>query len=91
MVSQDETPVARTARWFLLASSAVVLLGVIAAMRLGDRLARPITDATAVTSRIAHGDLSARLEDPDPDDSGETAVLARSVNTMADALERSKG
>jgi signal transduction histidine kinase len=91
LVSTDDTALGRTARWFLLASSLVVLLAVVAAMRLGDRLARPITDATAVTSRIAHGDLAARLVEPEPDDTGETAVLARSVNSMADALERSKG
>ena len=69
----------------------MVALAVVAALRLGGRLARPVTDATAVTSRIARGDLTARLDEPDPDDTGETAVLARSVNAMADALERSRG
>ncbi len=77
--------------WFLVSSAAVILLAAVAAVRLGSRLARPIQQATDVTSRIATGDLGARLPIPDPASSDEAAVLARSINTMADTLERSRG
>lgn len=77
-------------RWFLLSSALVVALAVAVASWLGNRLAGPIRQATAVTERIAGGDLGARLPDPSPTDRDEPAVLARSVNAMADALERSR-
>ena len=77
--------------WFLLASALVVLLAVFVAFRLGGALARPMRDATAVTERIAGGDLTARLPDPPAGQRDELAVLSRSVNSMADNLERSRG
>ncbi len=77
--------------WFLLAAAFVVLLAVVVAWRLGGALARPMREATVVTERIAGGDLSARLPEPRPTDRDELAVLSRSVNTMADTLERSRG
>ncbi|MBS1836725.1 MAG: HAMP domain-containing histidine kinase [Actinobacteria bacterium] len=78
------------ATWFLVSSGLVVALATAFAWWLGSRLARPIREATEVTRRIASGDLAARLPDPAPGDEDETAVLARSVNTMADALARSR-
>jgi signal transduction histidine kinase len=77
--------------WFLLASALVVLVAVFVAFRLGGALARPMREATAVTERIAGGDLTARLPDPPPAQHDELAVLSRSVNSMADNLERSRG
>lgn len=91
LVSTSPGTLGRTARWFLLASAAVVLVAGLVALRLGSRLSRPVSEATDVTRRIAAGDLAARLDEPADDDEGETAVLARSVNAMADALERSRG
>ena len=49
------------------------------------RALRPLTELTAAASRIAGGDLKARLPDqPDPD----LAPLASTFNTTADALEQ---
>lgn len=78
------------AAWFLVSSGLVIALAAAFAWWLGSRLARPVRDATAVTRRIADGDLTARLPEPAPGDEDETAVLARSVNSMADALARSR-
>ena len=77
-------------RWFLLTSALVIPLSAIAAVQLGDRLSRPIARATAMAERISEGDLSSRLPDPTPGDMKEPAVLVRSVNAMADVLERSR-
>jgi methyl-accepting chemotaxis protein len=81
---------AEGAGWFLLASAVVIGLAVAAALCVGKVLARPIRDATAAAERIADGELGARLPDPSPRDSDERAALARSLNSMAEALERSR-
>ena len=77
--------------WFFLAAGVVVLLAVAVALWLGSTLARPMRQATEVTERIAGGDLSARLPEPPAAQTDEMAVLSRSVNSMADTLERSRG
>jgi two-component system, OmpR family, sensor kinase len=79
---------AQAFRWFLLSSLMVVGLGVIVATTLGRRLTKPIRDAEAAAHRLAAGELSTRL--PDTGGTDELADLARSVNTMASSLERSK-
>ncbi len=78
-----------TVRWFLLASAATVLLGALVASRLSGRLTQPLREADQATQRVAAGDLSARVPVPSGDD--ELADLARSINSMAATLERSKG
>jgi signal transduction histidine kinase len=76
-------------RWLILAAVLTLGSGIVVAVWLGRRLARPLTAAQVTTSRIAAGDLSARL----PEDQGtdELAGLARSINAMAASLERSRG
>ncbi len=53
-------------RWFLIAAALTIALGALVARTLGRRLARPVVDASAVTQRLAAGDLSARLPAPGP-------------------------
>jgi two-component system sensor histidine kinase BaeS len=91
LVGADPSPLGGGFGWFLVSSAAVILLAGVVALRLGSRLARPIQDATAVTGAIAAGDLSARLPEPAAAASEESARLARSINSMADTLQRSKG
>jgi signal transduction histidine kinase len=79
---------AQAFRWFLLSSALVTALGLIVAVTLGRRLTKPIRDAEAAAHRLAAGELSTRL--PDTGGNDELADLARSVNTMASSLERSK-
>ena len=78
-----------TVRWFLLASAATILLGALVASRLSRRLIQPLRDADTATQRVAAGDLTVRIPVPRRDD--ELADLARSINSMATTLERSKG
>ncbi|HEY5154511.1 MAG TPA: HAMP domain-containing protein, partial [Acidimicrobiales bacterium] len=77
--------------WFLLSSGVVLVLGAVVAFRLSRRLTQPLREATQATAAIAHGDLTTRVPtDPGhPDD--ELAALARSINEMADSLQRSRG
>jgi len=70
----------------------LVTLAVAAAIAasLGRRLTRPLREAEQATRRIAAGDLAARVP-VNPADGDELATLARSINTMAAGLERSRG
>lgn len=77
-------------RYFLLAATVTLVLGAIAAVLLGRRLTRRIRDASVATQRIAAGQLSTRVEPPAADDHDEIAELLRSINSMADGMERSK-
>ncbi|MFT3855410.1 MAG: HAMP domain-containing sensor histidine kinase [Ilumatobacteraceae bacterium] len=77
-------------RFFLLAATVTLVLGAIAAAFLGRRLTRRIRDASAATQRIAAGQLSTRVEPPAAGDHDEIAELLRSINAMADGMERSK-
>ncbi len=77
--------------WFLLASAFTIAIATVVATRLGRRLTEPVRAAERAARRIAAGDLGARVEAPPPEADDELAALARSVNAMADALERSRG
>ena len=76
-------------RFFLLAAAATLVLGA------SRRVPRPPADQAdprrvGATQRIAGGQLSTRVEPPAADDHDEIAELLRSVNAMADGMERSK-
>ena len=76
--------------WFVVAAMATLVMGLLAAWLLGRRLTKPVRQASLAAHDIAAGDLSTRLPDPGPG-GDELAELARSINTMAERLERSKG
>ena len=75
--------------WFGLASLATVIVALLAANRLGHRIARPLRQTEAVTRRIAAGDLDARVVLAGHD-GPELWSLANSVNSMAAALARAQ-
>jgi two-component system sensor histidine kinase BaeS len=77
-------------RLFLLAAGATLALGIGAALLLGLRITRPIREAAAATHQIAAGQLATRLPEPAESADDEMADLARSINNMARALERSR-
>jgi len=83
------TPVRSAAPIFAIAALVALGAAAIVAVDLGRRLTRPLRAAQAATGRIAAGDLAARVPEPVGDD--ELAQLSRSVNAMAEALERSRG
>lgn len=75
--------------WFVFSSLAILAVAGGVAYRLGRRFVAPIRATQLVTSRIASGDLDARVKLPrhnqrDP----ELAELATSVNAMAEGLVR---
>ncbi len=78
-------------RLFVWASGATILLALGAAYLLGRRLSKPIREASAATQQIAAGHLGTRLAEPAATQHDELAELARNVNGMAAALERSRG
>jgi len=77
-------------RLFVWASGATILLALGAAYLLGRRLSKPIREASAATQQIAAGHLGTRLTEPSATQHDELAELARNVNGMAAALERSR-
>ena len=84
-------PIGSGVGWFILASVITLALGALIAARLSRRLTKPLTDATAATARIADGDLSVRVPEHHAGSTDELDALARSINEMADSLERSRG
>ena len=78
-------------RWFLLSAAGTIALGAVVAARLSRRLTRPVKAADEAARRIAAGELGARVAEPPADQQDELADLARSINAMADHLQRSQG
>jgi signal transduction histidine kinase len=76
--------------WFALSSLAILIVAVLVARRLARGIVAPLEAAEVVTSRIAAGDLEARVPEPRGADP-ELAALAHSINAMADHLQRSQG
>jgi signal transduction histidine kinase len=72
------------------ASLLTVIVALVAANRLGHRIARPLQQTEAVTRRIATGDLEARVP-VTAQEWPELVSLANSVNQMAASLARAQG
>ena len=71
----------------LLAAGLAALLAALAAVLLARRLARPVQRVSAASSRVAKGDLQARVP---VEGSDEVADLARGFNHMAAALDEAR-
>lgn len=78
------------APWFALSALGILVVAAFVADRLGRRFVAPVRAAQEVTSRIAAGDLGARVPAP-PGTDPELAALAESVNAMASSLAQAKG
>ncbi|MBV9661842.1 MAG: HAMP domain-containing histidine kinase [Acidimicrobiales bacterium] len=89
LTRQPPSALASAGPWFLLSALIILAVAAIVAHRLGRRFVRPIQAAQAVTSRIAAGDLDARVPDP-PGADPELAALADSINSMASHLAQAK-
>jgi signal transduction histidine kinase len=89
LTRRPPSPLASAGLWFALSSVVILLIAAMVAYRLGRRFVRPIQAAQAVTSRVAAGDLQARVATPRKSDP-ELAALASSVNSMAARLEEAK-
>ena len=69
----------------LVLSLLIVGLAVFVALRVADRLVKPVGDLVDATDRVAAGDLSARAPAPTTDD--ELGTLAIAFNQMTGQLE----
>jgi len=76
--------------WFFVLVVGILVAAAAVAANLGRRMTRPLGEARAATRRIAAGDLAARVPEH-PGDGDELVELARSINSMAEILERSRG
>lgn len=74
------------ARWALAISTLVILLGSVIAIFGARTISRPIARLTRMTERIAHGDLTQRIE---TSARNEIGVLAASFNEMTRRLNES--
>jgi len=75
--------------WFALSSLIILIVAWMLSRRLGRRFVKPVEAAQQVTSRIASGDLDARLPEH-PGTDPELAALAASINSMATSLAEAK-
>ncbi len=95
LVEPREPLFGTTLRYYLLAAAASVLLALFAARALSKRLTRPILEAVSATESMAKGDLSVRLPTHESssgsDGPDELETLKRSINIMAEGLQRSQG
>ena len=91
VLTQEPDPVLLPAfRWFLVAGGATIVVAALVGLRLSRSLTGPVLAARTVTSRIAEGDLDARIDVATIGATDEVADLVESVNTMAENLHRSK-
>jgi PAS domain S-box-containing protein len=88
MVDKSEAAVRVARRWFyltLVIAGALVAAGLVLAFYLSNRIVEPIKSLMATTSRIAGGDLKARVEVPSRDEIG---LLAAEFNRMAERIRQ---
>ncbi len=69
----------------LLGALIIVGLAIVTALKLADRLVRPVGELVSAAGRIEEGDFSTRVEIPDSED--EVQVLAAAFNRMTERLE----
>lgn len=88
--ADDTPPRAPVVSAFAWVALATVVAGAGVAFLLARGLTRPLRRAEEATGRIAGGDLSARVPEPTSGTPGEIADLSRSINAMAESLQRSR-
>jgi two-component system sensor histidine kinase BaeS len=72
--------------YFIIAGGVALFLAALVAWQMSRRMSRPLIEATAVTGRIASGDLQSRVA-LRQGDYGEFSSLGLSINEMAQNLE----
>jgi two-component system sensor histidine kinase BaeS len=90
LTRQLDAPHGLLGPWFFVMVAVTLLIAAAVAANLGRRLTRPLREAEAATRRIASGDLAVRVPEHAAD-GDELVGLARSINAMAEGLERSRG
>ncbi|MDA8290198.1 MAG: HAMP domain-containing sensor histidine kinase [Actinomycetota bacterium] len=80
---------ADSALYYLLAGGIALVVAALVARAITSRISRRVVAASQTATRIAGGDLDARVAVP-PNDYPELAGLGTSLNTMAAALARAR-
>src|SRR3954454_14002833 len=84
VITRKADPLLRPATgWFLLAALATLAIGALVAWRVGRRITKPLRQVDEATRRIASGDLSARLPEPDKGTDDELAGLMPAIIAVA--------
>lgn len=78
-------------QWFAVAALVTAFGGALVAVLLARTLTDPLRRVETAAGELAAGDLSVRLPDPPQRAGAEVADLTRSINALAEALERSRG
>jgi signal transduction histidine kinase len=76
--------------WFLISSLGALAVTIALGTGLARRITRPVRSARDAAHRVADGELSTRLPEPPARHTDELSDLTRSINAMADSLERSQ-
>jgi len=75
---------------FLLAGALIVVgFAIFAALKIADRLLRPVEELVSAAGRVEEGDLTARVEVAKPAD--EIAILGTAFNRMTGRLQQQTG
>jgi two-component system nitrogen regulation sensor histidine kinase NtrY len=75
----------------LLGALIIVGLAILAALRLADRMVRPVGQLVAAAGKIEQGDFSARVPVAETDTEDEVQTLATAFNRMAGRLDEQTG
>jgi two-component system, NtrC family, nitrogen regulation sensor histidine kinase NtrY len=89
LVDQSRTLQLRFNAALLVVSLLIVALAVWIALRVADRLVRPVGELVAAARRVADGDLQARV--PDARTRDEVGTLATAFNQMTQRLQAQNG
>ncbi|WP_084607639.1 sensor histidine kinase NtrY-like [Sphingomonas jaspsi] len=89
LVDRSRTNQLRFNGALLLAALVIVAVVIFAALKLADRLLRPVDELVEAAGRIEGGDLSTRVHVVEPSD--EIATLATAFNRMTGRLEEQTG
>ena len=75
----------------LIGALIIVGLAILAALRLADRMVRPVGQLVTAAGRIEEGDFSARVPVGDSDTEDEVQTLSTAFNRMAGRLDEQTG
>jgi len=89
LVDRSRTNQLRFNGALLLGALIIVALAIFTALKMADRLLRPVDELVAATGKVEEGDLSARVHVSEPTD--EISTLASAFNRMTGRLEEQTG
>ncbi|WP_119165480.1 sensor histidine kinase NtrY-like [Algihabitans albus] len=75
---------------FLVVALLLLMAAVWVGLSFADRLSAPIGRLIYAAERVGRGDLSARVDEPESEQSDEVGVLASSFNRMTSQLDRQR-